>query len=121
LARGNAPHPLGLVNLSHIERFKCLSSRSIVATRYYDEELVIQMGLLKDIKWLLARGGMGQFIEMKDHTCHDLTLEFLGTLYVEVTSGAQCQEGYISFYLQGQLYELNLSLMKYLGFHLGWI
>jgi len=54
-------------------------------------------------------GGMGQFIYMKDHIYRDLTLEFLSTLHVEVTSGAQCQEGYISFYLQGQFYEMNLS------------
>jgi len=46
---------------------------------------------------------------MKDHTYYDLTLEFMSTLHVKVTSGAQCQEGYISFYLQGQFYELNLS------------
>ena len=61
-AEGNALHPLSLVNPSHIERFNCLSSRSIVATRYYDEELVIQMCLLDDIRWLFVRGRMGQFI-----------------------------------------------------------
>jgi len=33
----------------------------------------------------------------------------LSTLYVKVTSGAQCQEGYMSFYLLGQFYEINLS------------
>ena len=81
----------------------------MIATQYYDEELLGQMGLLDDIRWLFARNGMGQFIEMKDHTCHDLTLEFLSTLHVEVTSGAHCQEGYISFCLQGQFYELKSS------------
>jgi len=30
---------------------------------------------------------MGQFIEMKDHTYGDLTLELLSTLHVEVTQG----------------------------------
>ena len=49
-ARGNAPHPLGLTNPTHIERYNCLSCRSIVATRYYDEELLVQMGLLEDIR-----------------------------------------------------------------------
>jgi len=67
------------------------------------------MGLLEDIRWLFARGGMGHFIKRKDHTYRDLTLEFFSTLHVEVTNGAQCQEGYISFYLLGQFYELNLS------------
>jgi len=52
---------------------------------------------------------MGQFIKMKYHTYRDLTLELSSTLHVDVTSGAQRQEGYISFYLQGQFYELNLS------------
>ena len=73
-ARGNAPHPVGLTNPTHIERYNCLSSRSVVATRYYDEELLVQMGLLEDIRWLFARGGMEHFIERKDHTYHDLTL-----------------------------------------------
>ena len=49
---------------------------------------------------LLGAGWVNLF-EMKDYTYHDLTLKFLTTLHVEVTSGAQCQEGYISFYLQG--------------------
>jgi len=49
-AKGNAPHPLGLVNPSHIERFNCLSSRSVVAGHYYDKELLVQMGLLEDIR-----------------------------------------------------------------------
>ena len=40
----------------------------MIATRYYDEELLGQLSLLDDIHWLFARGGMGQFIEMKDHT-----------------------------------------------------
>ena len=109
MAQGNAPHPLGLVNLSHIEHYNCLSSRSVVATRYYDDELLVQLGLLEDIRWLFGRGGMEHFTERKDHTYRDLTLEFLSTLHVEVTSGAQCQAGYLSFYLLGQFYELNLS------------
>jgi len=58
---------------------------------------------------MFAWGGMEHFIERKDHTYHDLTLEFLSALHVEVTSGAQCQEGYISFYLLGLFYDLNLS------------
>jgi len=81
----------------------------IIATRYFDEELLAQLGMLDDIRWLFARGGMGQFLEIKEHTYRDLTLEFVSTLHVEVTTGAQCQAGNISFYLQGQLYELNLG------------
>jgi len=80
-----------------------------VATRYYDEDLLVQMGLIDDIRWLFARGGMGPFIERKDHTYCNLTLKFLSTWHVEVMNGAQCQEGYILFYLLGQFYELNLS------------
>jgi len=75
------------------------------------------MGLLDNISGLFTRGGVGQFIEIKDHTYRDFTLEFLSTLHVKVTSGAHCQEGYISSYLQGQFYELNLSVFnKILGF-----
>ena len=40
-------------------------------------------------------------------TC--LTLEFLSTLHVKLTSGVGYQEGYGSFYLNRELYELNLS------------
>ena len=55
------------------------------------------MGLPEDIRSLFAWGGVGHFSERKDHTYHDLTLEFLSTLHVEVMNGAQCQEGYILF------------------------
>jgi len=74
-----------------------LSSQSIVAARYYDEDLLVQTGLLEDIRWLFARGGMEHFIERKYHTYRDLTLEFLSTLRVEVMSGAQCQAGDFCF------------------------
>ena len=82
-APGNAPHPLGLVHPTHIEHFNRLSSQSVVATCYYDEELLAQMGLLQDIRWLFASGGMGQFVEMKNHTYRHLTIEFLSTLHVQ--------------------------------------
>jgi len=65
----------------------------IVATRYYDEELLAGLGILNDIRWLFARGGMGQFLEIKEHAYWDLTLDFLSTLHVEVTRGPQCQVG----------------------------
>ena len=85
-----------------------MSSKLVVATRYYDEDLFTRFGLLDDIHWSFALGGMGQFLDIRDHTYGDLTLEFLNTLYVEVTSGSCCQEGYISFCLNREFYELNL-------------
>ena len=45
---------------------------------------------------------MCQFLETRDHNYCDLILEFLGTLHVEVMR-------YISFYLNMELYELNLG------------
>jgi len=99
-------------NPTHIECYNCLSSHSVVATRCYDENLLVQMGLLEDIRWLFAWSGMEHFIERKDHTYRDFTLQFLSTLHVKVTSGAQCQEGYISFYLLGQFYEFNFSVFS---------
>jgi len=71
-----------------------------VETRYYDEELLGSLGLLDDIQWLFA-GGMGHFIEIKEHTYQNLISELLSTLQVEVTRGPQYQAGYVSFYLQG--------------------
>jgi len=52
---------------------------------------------------------MSQFLEIRDHTYRDLTLEFFITLYVEVMSGPRCQEAYIFFYLNREFYELNFS------------
>jgi len=78
-------------------------------TRYYDEDLLARLGMLDDIRWLFARRGMGHFSELKEHAYRDLTMEFLSTLNVKVTRRYQCQAGYISFYLPGQLYELNLG------------
>ena len=71
----------------------------VVATRYYDEELLARLGMLDDTQWFFARGGIRHFLEIKEHTYWDQILEFLSTLYVEVTRGCQCQVGYISFYL----------------------
>ena len=51
---------------------------------------------------------MGQVLEARDHNYRDLTLEFLSALHVDVTSGPQCQEGYLSFYLNRDFCELNL-------------
>lgn len=47
----------------HIAKYNCLSSRVIVATRYYGEELSNQLRLLNDIWWLFVRGQIRQFIE----------------------------------------------------------
>ena len=46
------------------------------------------MELLDDIRWLFAGGGMGLFLETKDQTYRELTLEFLSTLHVGVRRGA---------------------------------
>jgi len=85
-----------------------LGSKLVVATRYYDEDVLNHFGLLDDICWLFARGGMGQFLETRDRTYREPPLEFLSTLHVEVMSGPRCQEGYISIYLNKEFYELNL-------------
>jgi len=55
--------------------------------------------MLDDIRWLYARGGMGNFSEPKEHTYRDLTVEFLSTLHVDVTRGPQCQAGYIVLFV----------------------
>jgi len=82
----------------------------VVATRYYDEELLARLEMLDDIRWLFARGGMAHLFKIKEHTYRgDLTLEFVSILNVEVTRGPQCQAGYISFYLQGKFYKMNLG------------
>ena len=99
-------------HLNHIARNNYFSSRVDVATYCYDDDLLNQLGLLNDIWWLFARAGMGQFIEMKDHTYGDLTLELLSTLHVEVTQGPRWQEAHIFFYLQWEFYELNLGALN---------
>ena len=98
-ARGNIPHPLGLTNPDHIARYNFLNERIVIATRYNDEDLLARLGLLDDIRWLFARGGMSHFLEIKQHTYKDLTIEFLSTLHIEVNRGPQCQAEYILFYL----------------------
>ena len=75
----------------HVAKYTCLSKCMVVAGRYYDTELLARLGMLDDIRWLFARGGMGHFLEIKEHTYRNLTLEFLSALYVKVTGGPQCQ------------------------------
>ena len=67
-AKGNIPHPLGLTHPDHVVRYTCLNERMVVATRYYDEDSLARLGMLDDIRWLFARGGMGYFLEIKEHT-----------------------------------------------------
>ena len=95
-AQGNVPHPFVLTNSEHVAGYTCSNERIIVATRYYDEELLGRLGLLDDTRWLFACEGMRHFIEMKEQTYRDYTLEFQSTLHVEVTREPQCQVGYIS-------------------------
>jgi len=76
-----------LTNLRRVARYNALRSKLLAATHYFNGNLLASLGLLDDIRWLFARGGMGQFLETRDHTYHDLTLEFLSTLYVQVTRG----------------------------------
>jgi len=58
-ARGNIPHPLVLTHPDHVARYNCLNEHMVIATRYYDEELLAWLGMLHDIRWLFARGGIG--------------------------------------------------------------
>jgi len=53
-----------------------LNEHIVVATRYYDKELLARFGMLDDIRWLFPQVGMGHFVEIKDHIYRDLTLEF---------------------------------------------
>ena len=98
---GDPPNPLGLTNPEHIARYSVLSRKLVVTTHYFDEDLLTSLELLDDIRWLFARQAMGQFLEAQDHTYRDLTLEFLSTLHVEITSGSRFQEGYIFFISTG--------------------
>jgi len=61
---------------------------------------------------VICKRPYGHFLEIKEHTYQDLTLEFLSTLHAEVTRGPQCQAGYISFYLLGQFYKMNLGIFN---------
>jgi len=48
-SQGNVPYPLGLTNHDHVVRYACLNKRMIVATYYYDDELLGHLGMLDDI------------------------------------------------------------------------
>ena len=95
--QGNLRNSLGLTNPEHVARYNALSIKLIIATWYINKGLLTSLGLLDDICWLFTRGGIGHFLETRDHTCGDVTLEKLSILNIEVISTPQCQEGYISF------------------------
>jgi len=57
--QGITPNPLGLTHREHVARCNVLSSKLVVATHYYNEDLVTRLGLLDDFHWLFTRGGMG--------------------------------------------------------------
>jgi len=78
----------------------------VIATQYYDEVLLGQMDLLDDIRWLFVRGGIGQFIEMKDHTYHDLTLNFL--VFYMSRSPVELNVQWVIYHFICKFNELNL-------------
>jgi len=43
---GNIPHLLGLEQPDHVARYNCLNERMVVATGYYNEELLARLGML---------------------------------------------------------------------------
>jgi len=49
-ARGNISQPLGLIYRDHVARYNYLNERMVVATRYYDEELLAWLGMLGDVQ-----------------------------------------------------------------------
>jgi len=55
----NPSHPLGLSNPCHVTYYNHLSGKDVMATHYYDEDLLKQVGLLNDIMWLFTSGGGG--------------------------------------------------------------
>ena len=48
--QGNSAHPVGLIYPNHVVCYTCLSSRLVIATRFYDEDLLAQLGSLDDIR-----------------------------------------------------------------------
>ena len=46
---GNIPNPIGLTHPEHVSRYNILSSKLVVAIRYYDKDLLTGLGLLDDI------------------------------------------------------------------------
>jgi len=81
-ARGHILHPLGLTHPIYVARYNYLNEHVIVVTRHYDEDLLARLRMLDDIRWLFTRGGMSHFLELKEHTYRDLTLEFLSKLHI---------------------------------------
>jgi len=55
--QGNIPHPLGLTNPKDIAIYNAFSSKLVVVTQYYDEDVLNHFGLLDDIHWLFAWTG----------------------------------------------------------------
>jgi len=120
-ARGNNSHHLGLTSPERVARYSFLNERIVVATRYYDEELLGWLGLLDDIRWLFV-GGMRHFIEIKEYIYRDLTLEFLSTLYVESPEGLNVKQGTFSFICKCNFMSWSwVPSIVHLVFHLAWI
>ena len=55
-AQGNVPHSFSLTNLEHIAGYTYLNEGIVMATNYYDKDLLGRFGLLDDIRWLFALG-----------------------------------------------------------------
>jgi len=108
-SRPDPNNPFNLTDDLHLKRFKTLASRPLFPTRYYDEYTLTRLGLLDDIYWLFQRVGMRQFLDVRHHTYRSITLEILSTIHVEILQGHRCNDGLVSFRLNGILHELTLD------------
>ena len=110
--QGNTPLPLGLTHFGDIACYTCLISALVVATYFYDKDLLAQLGLLDDIRWLFTLVGRVNLLKWKTIHIGTSPLKFLSTLHVEVTRGPWCQKGHLLFFLQWEFLELNLSTLN---------
>lgn len=90
-------------------KFDILSGLGIVATKYLDLQMLDELGLKDDAKFMFENIGWSKFMKIDYPSYTRITLEFLSSLHTEILSGPNCEGGVIEFRMFNNSHKLNLA------------
>jgi hypothetical protein len=88
-----------------------LRSREIQTTRYVDEFILNELGLLDSVNYLLNNLNLNYFLSQKNPVYTQVTLEFLSSLIVSTIPETRSFRGTIYFLMFNVEYELSFNDM----------
>ena len=103
------PLPWPLQQSAHIDRYRALTSRHIVPTRYIDDDALHALGLYDEVMGYVDRIGWKFFVQDQYPTYKELTLEFLSTFSIDFTPDNELDILTVNFHCMGKEHTLTLA------------